>query len=130
MDRARLDTTTGDRPTAIWQRSCHEWFLNSAAIDALGITAENMAGKGPVMVLADDPHDVDPRDLGKVRVLGTIFDGGWFSVPVEHPEQRLRAPGSEVSRTKTAHGTGHDHGCGCVVAEFLAGHIAANGFAA
>lgn len=39
LDRAVLDGISSDRPIAVWQRSCHEWFLNSAAITALGITA-------------------------------------------------------------------------------------------
>ncbi len=53
LSRSRLDVIVGDRPTAVWQRSCHEWYLNSAAIDALGITAENMAGHGPASDMVD-----------------------------------------------------------------------------
>jgi predicted amidohydrolase YtcJ len=37
----------------VWQRSCHEWFLNSAAIAALGITAASMAGHGPASAMVD-----------------------------------------------------------------------------
>ncbi len=65
MDRVRLDRITGTRPAAIWQRSCHEWFLNSAAIDALGITAESMAGRGP----ASDQVDVER---------GHFWENGWM----------------------------------------------------
>ena len=43
LNRAVLDGISDTRPIAVWQRSCHEWFLNSAAIDALGITGEEMA---------------------------------------------------------------------------------------
>ncbi|MDG4668959.1 amidohydrolase [Mycobacterium sp. 236(2023)] len=39
LDRTVLDGISTVRPIAVWQRSCHEWFLNSAAIAALGITA-------------------------------------------------------------------------------------------
>ena len=37
----------------MWQRSCHEWFLNTAAIDALGITAADMAGHGAASEMVD-----------------------------------------------------------------------------
>jgi predicted amidohydrolase YtcJ len=33
LDRAALDQISATRPIAVWQRSCHEWFLNTAAID-------------------------------------------------------------------------------------------------
>ena len=39
LDRAALDAISTRRPVVVWQRSCHEWFLNTAAIDALGLTA-------------------------------------------------------------------------------------------
>ena len=39
LDRARRWTRSARRPVVVWQRSCHEWFLNTAAIDALGLTA-------------------------------------------------------------------------------------------
>ena len=47
LNREVLDGISTSRPIAIWQRSCHEWYLNSAAIETLGITEANMAGKGP-----------------------------------------------------------------------------------
>ena len=65
LDRARLDAITGDRPTAVWQRSCHEWYLNTAAIDELGITAENMAGRG---------HASTQVDVAR----GHFWENGWM----------------------------------------------------
>jgi predicted amidohydrolase YtcJ len=65
MDRHRLDSIVGDRPTAVWQRSCHEWYLNTAAIDALGITAENMSGRG---------HASTQVDVGR----GHFWENGWM----------------------------------------------------
>jgi predicted amidohydrolase YtcJ len=65
LDRARIDAMVGDRPTAIWQRSCHEWYLNSAAISVLGITAEKMAGKGA----ASEQVDV---------ARGHFWENGWM----------------------------------------------------
>jgi len=46
LSREHLDKLVGDRPTAIWQRSCHEWILNSAALDAIGLTRELTQGFG------------------------------------------------------------------------------------
>ncbi|MGO9121801.1 MAG: amidohydrolase [Desulfomonilaceae bacterium] len=46
LDRKTLDAVSATRPIAVWQRSCHEFFLNTAAIKALGLTQEAMTGKG------------------------------------------------------------------------------------
>ena len=46
MSRQRLDALVSNRPVAIWQRSCHEWYLNSVALDALELTEEKCLGQG------------------------------------------------------------------------------------
>jgi predicted amidohydrolase YtcJ len=46
LDRKTLDAVSATRPIAVWQRSCHEFYLNTAAIKALGLTEEAMKGKG------------------------------------------------------------------------------------
>lgn len=71
LSRTRLDAIVGDRPTAVWQRSCHEWFLNSAAIDELGLTDENMSGHGP----ASDMLDLDR---------GHFWENGWMVILSRH----------------------------------------------
>lgn len=53
LDRSVLDAISHTRPIAVWQRSCHEWFLNSAAVDVLGITADDMSGHGPASDMVD-----------------------------------------------------------------------------
>jgi len=53
LDRSTLDAVSGTRPIVVWHRSCHEWYLNTAAIDALGLTAEQMAGHGPASSMVD-----------------------------------------------------------------------------
>jgi len=53
LDRAVLDEISRSRPVAVWHRSCHEWFLNSAAIEALGITGEQVAGPGRASTMVD-----------------------------------------------------------------------------
>jgi hypothetical protein len=46
LTRADLNALDASRPIAVWQRSCHETFLNDAAIAALGVTEEATIGKG------------------------------------------------------------------------------------
>ncbi len=53
LDRAALDAVSATRPIMVWQRSCHEFYLNSAAIAALGLTAEQMAGHGVASDMVD-----------------------------------------------------------------------------
>lgn len=53
LDRGLLDQVSGTRPIVVWQRSCHEWYLNTAAIAALGLTAGQMTGHGPVSDMVD-----------------------------------------------------------------------------
>lgn len=53
LNRAVLDAISLTRPIAVWQRSCHEWFLNSAAVTALGITPQKMAGHGTASTMVD-----------------------------------------------------------------------------
>ena len=53
LDRAALDTISATRPIVIWQRSAHEFFLNTAAIEKLGLTAEQMAGHGAASEMVD-----------------------------------------------------------------------------
>ncbi len=53
LDRSVLDMISPTRPIVVWQRSCHEWYLNSAAIAELGLSAEQMAGQGPASAMVD-----------------------------------------------------------------------------
>lgn len=53
LDRGALDTISATRPIVVWQRSCHEFFLNTAAIEKLGLTAEQMAGHGAASEMVD-----------------------------------------------------------------------------
>ncbi len=53
LDRAALDTISATRPIVVWQRSCHEFFLNTAAIEKLGLTAEQMTGHGAASEMVD-----------------------------------------------------------------------------
>jgi len=67
LDRSMLDEVSATRPIAVWQRSCHELYLNTAAIDALEITADSVAGRGP----ASEQIDLDE---------GHFWEAGFFNI--------------------------------------------------
>lgn len=46
LNRSALDAISRTRPIVVWQRSCHEFFLSSAAIEGLGLTEEGMQNHG------------------------------------------------------------------------------------
>ncbi len=46
VTRADLDKISSTRPIVVWQRSCHEFILNSAVIEALGLERSKMEGHG------------------------------------------------------------------------------------
>lgn len=46
LDRKMLDAISSTRPIAVWQRSCHEFILNTVALKALGLTEDMTKGKG------------------------------------------------------------------------------------
>lgn len=67
LDRRILDAISTARPIGVWQRSCHEWFMNTAAIERLGVTAESVRGRGP----ASEQSDVEN---------GHFFEAGLFNI--------------------------------------------------
>jgi predicted amidohydrolase YtcJ len=67
LDRAILDSISSTRPIGVWQRSCHEWYMNSAGIERAGITSESLAGRGP---------SSDQVDLAA----GHFWEGGFFNL--------------------------------------------------
>lgn len=46
LDRDTLDAVSATRPIAVWHRSAHEFYLNSAALGTLGISEAATKGKG------------------------------------------------------------------------------------
>ena len=74
LDRAALDAVSTTRPVVVWQRSCHEFFLNTAAIEKLGLTADQMAGRGPASAMVDFDAGhwwaIEPWDLYQ-QILGS-----------------------------------------------------------
>jgi predicted amidohydrolase YtcJ len=55
LNRTYLDQIAPKRPIVIWQRSCHEWYLNTAATDLIGITEAQQSGHGDASEMVDWP---------------------------------------------------------------------------
>lgn len=53
LNRQVLDDMSGGRPVAVWHRSCHEFFLNTAALELLGIDRAMTQGHGLASQQAD-----------------------------------------------------------------------------
>ncbi|MCP5030986.1 MAG: amidohydrolase family protein, partial [Actinomycetia bacterium] len=86
-------------------------------------------------VIDDDPYEVDPTDLGSIRVRGSVFQGAWFPVPDDLIERRIEhSPTTPTASIGVGGGTGPgdcDHqACGCEVAAFMARHLTRHGWAA
>ncbi|MCP3985054.1 MAG: amidohydrolase family protein, partial [bacterium] len=45
LTRSDLDRASPDRPVMVWQRSCHEMFFNSAALEKLGLGEADFAAE-------------------------------------------------------------------------------------
>ncbi|MEY2967334.1 MAG: hypothetical protein RLY50_1384 [Actinomycetota bacterium] len=67
MSRGRLDALVPDRPVAVWQRSCHEWYLNTAALSRTGITKHDTDGFGSASAQIDFEK-------------GHFWENGWMMV--------------------------------------------------
>lgn len=52
VNRAVLDEISTTRPIVIWQRSCHEFILNTPALKGLGITEDDVMNKGEASKMA------------------------------------------------------------------------------
>lgn len=54
LDRAVLDRVSATRPILVWQKSCHELYLNTAAAQQAGVSAEWLAAQsGPAATQVD-----------------------------------------------------------------------------
>jgi predicted amidohydrolase YtcJ len=53
LSREMLDAISTERPIAVWHRSCHEFYLNTPALNQLGITEASLDGKGAWSKQAD-----------------------------------------------------------------------------
>ncbi len=84
LSRRALDTVSTTRPIGIWQRSCHEWYMNSAAIERLGLTADSITGRGAV----SDMIDLDAGHAWEVGFFNLVLPK--VSGELLHPERMTR----------------------------------------
>lgn len=69
LNRHVLDSVSATRPIGVWQRSCHEFYLNTAGLQALGILDDGW-GEG-----------VDPEILATADVAaGHFWERGFFNL--------------------------------------------------
>ncbi len=69
LDRQTLDEISTTRPIGVWQRSCHEFFLNTVAIDQLGITEASLSNRGP----ASDQVDLANGHFWETGLFNLVF---------------------------------------------------------
>lgn len=77
LSRDLLDSISDVRPIAVWQRSCHEWFLNSQALTALGCDQEWLDAK------ASDPTKTESQRQAVAMVdldRGHFWESGMMMV--------------------------------------------------
>ena len=75
--RKELDALFPDRPIILWQRSFHETYLNSAAIERLGLT-DDLVGKHPQVNLADGHFFETGNKLVLNKLMPTFLRPEWY----------------------------------------------------
>ena len=53
LNRAILDKVSSTRPIVVWQRSQHEFYFNSKALEMMEMTEDDWEGKGEMSAMAD-----------------------------------------------------------------------------
>lgn len=75
--RAELDVLCPDRPVVLWQRSFHETYLNSAAIEKLGLTQAMVAGH-PQVDFAGGHFFETGNKIVMARLLPYLMRPEWY----------------------------------------------------
>jgi predicted amidohydrolase YtcJ len=72
LNRAVLDEVSASRPIIVWQRSVHEFYFNTKALELLEQTEADWQGKGEMSAMADwDEGHV--WEKGLYLVMGKLF---------------------------------------------------------
>lgn len=87
IDRAYLDKISSSRPIIIWDRSCHDFYLNTAAIEALKLDKVAMQGHG----IASTQFDWDK---------GHWFENGTIELLFPKLSKHMGSPERLVAGTK------------------------------
>ena len=75
--RTELDLLCPDRPVILWQRSFHETYLNTAALDKLGMTQE-LVGNHPQINLAKGHFFETGNKLVMGRLMPYLLRPEWY----------------------------------------------------
>jgi len=85
LNRGVLDRISTTRPIAVWHRSVHEFFLNSAAIEKFGINQTDINSLGEEVISQSDINDGHFFEAGALLYLLPII------LPELGNEKRFRA---------------------------------------
>ncbi len=77
LTRVELDRLCPGRPVILWQRSFHETYLNTAAIERLGLT-DAVIGAHPQVRLAEGHFFETGNKLVMARLLPTLLKPQWY----------------------------------------------------
>lgn len=77
LTREELDELAPDRPVILWQRSFHETFLNTRAIEKIGLTAE-VVGNHPQVNLAEGHFFETGNKLVQARLMRHFLRDEWY----------------------------------------------------
>ena len=72
LTRADLDKISKERPILVWHRSCHEFILNTAAIEKYGITREYLAKQSKSAQEQSNLEEGHFWEQGMFGILGQI----------------------------------------------------------
>lgn len=75
--RSELDSLCPDRPVILWQRSFHETYMNTAAIERLGLT-EDVVGAHPQVNLAEGHFFETGNKLVVAKLLPMFLRAEWY----------------------------------------------------
>ena len=77
LNRAELDSLCPDRPVILWQRSFHETYMNTAAIERLGLT-EEAVGSHPQVNLTNGHFFETGNKLVVAKLLPMMLRPEWY----------------------------------------------------
>jgi len=82
LSRQVLDEISTERPIGVWQRSCHEFYLNTPGLEALGLLDRDLASEG-----------LDPDVVATANVAeGHFSERGFFRLVFRLVGKYLFAP--------------------------------------
>ncbi|MDP0562177.1 MAG: amidohydrolase family protein [Candidatus Endonucleobacter sp. (ex Gigantidas childressi)] len=96
MSRTILDKVSSTRPIIIWQRSVHEFYFNTKALEMLGIKESDWQGKGESSDMANwDKGHVWEKGLYLVvnKVVPLIASADKFKLGLERARKYIHAGG-------------------------------------